>query len=161
VSALLQEVPAPEFTANERFVSQVNLRLPQRKARVAPNNIMEAGWWMIPVGILAVWVFISTAILLSNVVSVADSLGLLDTNTAAWIAAPPERTDVTSTMRQFGMLNGYSLQWAETTENVTRNAWPLIVLHGSVALLYLAWFAIWWARHTRHARQPQVPLLES
>ena len=161
VSALLQEVPAAEFTSNERFVSQVNLRLPQKQVKATRNNFIEAGWWLIPVSILAVWAFISTAILLSNMVSVADSLGLLDRNTAAWIAAPPERTDVTSTMRQFGMLNGYSLQWAETTENVTRNAWPLIVLHGSVALLYLAWFANWWARHTRHARQPQVPLLES
>jgi hypothetical protein len=30
----------------------------------------------------------------------------------------------------------------------------------SIALLYLSWIAIWWARHRRHARQPHGQLLE-
>jgi anti-sigma factor RsiW len=161
LSDLLHKAPPPEFTTPDRFAAQVNLLLPQQRRASTGSPLLEAGWWMLPVGILAVWVFISTAILLSNVVSAADSFGLLDRNTAAWIAVPSERTEVTSTLGQFGMLNGSSLQWAEATENVTRNAWPLVVLHVSAALLYLAWFAIWWARHRRHPHQPQVPLLES
>jgi hypothetical protein len=38
---------------------------------------------------------------------------------------------------------------------------PQVSLHISVALLYLSWIAIWWARHTRHPRQQQGQLHES
>ena len=157
LSALLQEVPAPEFTVNERFVSQVNLRLPHGSVGASRSKFLEVGWWMIPVGLLAVWVFISTAILLSDVVTTARNFGLLDNTTASLISASSDTADVTSTLGQFGMLRGNSLQWAETTENYTRSVLPQIFLQVSVALLYLTWFAIWWARHTR---QGQEQLLE-
>jgi len=157
LSALLQEVPAAEFTSHERFVSEVNLRLPERRLKAVQNKTIEAGWWMIPIGLLAVWVFVSTSILLSNVVSVADTFGLLDNTTAAWISSPSDTAEVTSTLGQFGLLSGNSLQWAERSESFTRNALPQIIIQASIALLYLAWFAIWWARQTR---QVQVPLLE-
>jgi hypothetical protein len=160
LSRLLHEVPAPEFTPPERFATQVNLRLPHQQSATPKSKFLEIGWWMIPVGLLAVWVFISTTILLSNVVSTADNFGLLDNTTASWISAPSDTVDVTSTLGQFGVLRGDGLQWAEMTENFTRNAWPQIVLQVSVALLYLTWFAIWWARHTRDQRQQHGQLLE-
>lgn len=149
ISGLLHEVPAPAFPSPERFATQVNLLLPQKRTPTPQRRLFEVGWWMIPVGILAVWVFISTAALLGDAVSAAKSFGLLDNTTASFISAPSETADVTSTLGQFGVLKGNSLQWAETTENFTRNALPQIVLQVSVALVYLSWFAIWWARHTR------------
>jgi len=157
LSALLHEVPAPEFTSHERFVTEVNLRLPQRQVNAIRNNIFETGWWMIPIGIVAAWVFVSAAILLSNVVGVADTFGLLDNTTASWVSAPLDTADVTATMGQFGMLRGNNLQWAEVTEGYTRNVFPQIVLQVSIALLYITWFAIWWARQSR---QGQGQLLE-
>jgi hypothetical protein len=54
-----------------------------------------------------------------------------------------------STLGQFGILSGSSLQWAEITEAFTRATVPLITWQVSIALLYLSWMAIWWARHTR------------
>ena len=39
--------------------------------------------------------------------------------------------------------------WAELTEAFTRNRLPQIVLQVAIALLYLSWIAIWWARQTR------------
>jgi hypothetical protein len=98
---------------------------------------------------LAVWVFISTDALLGDVVSAAKNFGLLDNTTASFISAPSEIAGVTSTLGQFGVLKGNSLQWAKATENFTRNALPQIVLQVSVALVYLSWFAIWWARRMR------------
>jgi len=157
LSASLHEVPAPEFTSHERFVAEVNLRLPQRQVNAIRNNIFETGWWMIPIGIVAAWVFVSAAILLSNVVGVADTFGLLDNTTASWVSAPLDTADVTATMGQFGMLRGNNLQWAEVTEGYTRNVFPQIVLQVSIALLYITWFAIWWARQSR---QGQGQLLE-
>ena len=112
---------------------------------------------MIPVGLLAVWVFISTAALLGDAMSTAKNFGLLDRTTASFISAPSETVVVSSTLGQFGMLQGNSLQWSITTENFTRGLFPQIVLQVSVALLYLTWFAVWWSRHTR---QMSEPLLE-
>jgi anti-sigma factor RsiW len=157
LSTLLQEVPAPEFPSPERFATQVNLLLPHKRTAPPKPQLFEAGWWMIPVSLMAVWVFISTAVLLSNVVSAADAFGVLDDTTSAWISSSSDTTEVTATLGQFGMLSGDSLQWAERSENYTRSMFPQIVWQVAVALLYITWLAVWWARHTR---SEQVPLLE-
>ena len=154
LSAMLKEVPAPEVPSPERFATQVNLLLPQKRTSTPDSRLFEVGWWMIPVGLLAVWVFISTAVLLGDAVSVAKNFGILDSTIASFITAPSDTADVTSTLGQFGMLQGNSLQWAETTENLTRDLFPQIVLQVAVALLYLTWFAVWWARHTRQISEP-------
>jgi len=153
LSVLLQEVPAPEFPSPERFATQVNLLLPQKRTSTPNSQLFEIAWWMIPVGLLAVWVFISTAALLGDAMSVAKNFGLLDSTTASFISAPSDTAEVTSTLGQFGMLHGNNLQWAETTENFTRGLFPQIVLQVSVALLYLTWFAVWWARQTHQGRE--------
>jgi hypothetical protein len=157
LSGLLHEGPAPEFPSPERFATQVNLLLPQKRTAPPQNQLFEIGWWLIPVGLLAVWVFISTAALLVDAMNVAKNFGILDSTTASFISAPSETVVVTSTLGQFGMLPGNSLQWAETTENFTRGLFPQIVLQVAVAFLYLTWLAVWWTRHTR---QMSEPLLE-
>lgn len=158
ISNLLHEVPLPDSPSPERFAAQVNLLLPQKRTPPPQRSLFEIGWWMIPVGLLAAWVFISTAILLGDAVNVAKTLGLLDKTTASFISAPSGTVDVSSTLGEFGMLQGNSMKWAETTESYTRGWFPQIVLQASVALLYLVWIAVWWARHTR---QLSEPLLES
>lgn len=158
VSELLHEVPLPDFPSPERFATHVNLLLPQKRTPPPQRSLFEIGWWMIPVGLLAVWVFISTAILLGDVVNVAKTLGVLDKTTASFISAPSGMVDVSSSLGQFGMLQGNSLKWAETTETFTRSWLPQIVLQVAVAFLYITWVAIWWTRHTRQSREM---LLES
>jgi len=149
LSFLLQEVPAPMLVSHERFISQVNLRLPERRARETSDNNMGFGWWLIPVGLLAAWIFISTTSLISDVVTAANRLGLFDTTTASFISAAPGQADWTSRLGQVGALQGNNLQWAERSESFTRSVLPQFILHASIALLYLAWIAIWWARRTR------------
>ena len=144
----------PEFPSSERFATQINLLLPQKRTSTPNSRLFEVGWWMIPVGLLAVWVFISTAALLGDAMNTAKNFGILDSMTASFITTPSETVEVTSTLGQFGVLQGNSLQWAETTENFTRGLFPQIVLQVSVALLYLTWFAVWWARHTRQISEP-------
>lgn len=150
LSALLQEAPAPQFVSHERFVSQVNLQLPQRRAPATERRSpFDISWWLMPVGLLMIWVFISTTTVVSNVVSVADAIGLLDKTTASLVSSSSEASTWTATMGQVGVLQGDSLQWAERSESYTRSVFPQLVLHLAVAVLYLAWFAVWWARHTR------------
>ena len=160
LSVLLQQVPAPALPSPERFAAQVNLLLPQKRTVSPRPQLFEFGWWMIPVGLMAVWVFISTTILLGNFLSVADTLGLLGDTTSAWISSPSETPELTATLGEFGVFSGDSLQLAERSETYTRNIFPQFLWQVSVALLYIIWLAVWWARHTRDTRQPQASLLE-
>jgi len=158
LSRLLHEIPAPEFMSPERFTAQVNLLLPKKTVATPRSRLLEAGWWMIPVGLLAAWIFISTASIVSNMISAADNFGLVDDANALFISGASDTVNWTSTLGQIGLLAGNRLQWFEMTERYSRNVIPQFIWHVSIALLYLAWIAIWWARHTR---QGYSQLLES
>jgi hypothetical protein len=88
LSALLQEAPAAEFASQERFVSQVNLRLPERRTKQTRGRLIEAGWWMAPVGLLMAWIFISTAVLVSDAVTAAHNLGCWTLRAPCWPRTP-------------------------------------------------------------------------
>ena len=104
---------------------------------------------MIPVSLLLLWVFLGTSEVVGEVVSTAGRFGLLN-GAPAWVAIGSSSGAVWSgRLGEFGLLNGNSLQWAELTESFTRNRLPQIVLQVAIALLYLSWIAIWWARQKR------------
>ena len=151
LSALLGEIPAPKFSSSERFVAQVNLRLPHGLPKATKRKVQEVTWWMIPVSLLMLWVFISTSATVSNMISTAGGLGLLK-NAPAWLVASPFNGAAWSArLAEVGLLNGYSLKWAEAMEVFTRHTLPPIIRQGSIALSYLGWMAIWWVRY-RHPR---------
>lgn len=150
LSSLLHGAPTPEFISTERFVAQVSLRLPRELPKASKHKIQEVGWWMIPVSLLVLWIFINTSMLVSDLVATAKGFGLLGGAPAWAVATGPSNGAVWSgTLGELGLLSGDSLQWAEFTEAFTRNILPQIVLQASIALLYLSWIAVWWARHTR------------
>ena len=149
LASLLQHVPVPEFTAPERLAAQVGLRLPHRKTVIAKKQILEIGWWMIPVGLLAAWVFIGTSFFIGDILSATNNLGLSGP-ISGWLAFG-QSSDIylSATLGQLGLLSGNSLNWAESTETFTRMSLPQISLQASIALLYLSWIAIWWIHRTR------------
>jgi predicted anti-sigma-YlaC factor YlaD len=155
LSGLLQEVPAPAFTSPERFAAQVNLRLPPQRTSTPENKILEIGWWMIPIGLLGTWIFISTSFLVNDILSVANNLGLL-VSVSNWLGfGSVNQAYWSTTLGQFGILSGNVLDWAASTEAFTRTSLLQITLQASIALLYLSWIAIWWARR-RHQRHGQL-----
>jgi predicted anti-sigma-YlaC factor YlaD len=161
VSRLLHKIPKPEFIPVERFTTQVNLLLPNRPVAAAGSKLFELGWWMIPVGLLAAWIFISTAVLVSNMVSTANSFGFLDNTTASWVSGSSESVSWTSALGRLGLMENNGLQqWFEITEGYSRNFLPQFIWQIAIALLYLTWIAIWWARQTRQARQTYGQALE-
>lgn len=149
LSEVLHEVPAPEFMSAERFAAQVNLLLPPRRIVTPRRKVLEVGWWMIPVGLLATWVFISTAFLVSDILSTANNLGLLNSVSNWMVFGSTGEAYWSSTLGQFGVLSGNGLTWTESVEAFSRTSLSQIGLQVSIALLYLSWIAIWWARHRR------------
>ena len=152
LSALLQEVPAAEFSPPERFAAQVNLRMPRPKAEIPRNKILEIGWWMIPVGLLAIWTFLNTSFFVYDAVAVANRFGLL-TSVSDWMSfGASNASSWSSVLGQIGVLRGNLLTLAASTETFTRTSLFQITLQVSIALLYLSWIAIWWTRHQRQGR---------
>src|SRR5215211_1046643 len=152
LSGLLQGVPAPEFTPPERLAAQVSLRLPRQQMTVSKKKILELGWWMIPLGLVAVWVFMNLSFLVSDFLSIANNFGLL-TSVSDWmIFGTSNAAGWSTTLGQFGVLSGNSLGLAASVERFARTSLPQISLQVSIALLYLSWIAIWWARHQRQGQ---------
>lgn len=149
ITGWLQEAPTAEFTSPERFAAQVSLRLPHSKPAPSKRNVLEVGWWMIPVGLLAVWGFVATTFLVHDLLSVATNLGLLS-SVSDWLGSgAPAAANLSIRLAQAGILSGRSLDVAISTESFTRTVLPQITLQIAIALLYLSWVAIWWARHRR------------
>jgi hypothetical protein len=148
LSATLRGAPTPDFPSSERIAADVALRLPRKPVRPVSSRALEIGWWLAPVGLIVAWIFVSTTILVSNVITTAGDFGLLN-NASAWLVAGPSGANYSTFIGQFGLLEGGSLEWFTFSESFTRSFISSIFWQVSIALLYLSWIAIWWARHTR------------
>jgi hypothetical protein len=106
---------------------------------------------MIPVGLLAIWVFIGTSFWVNDLLAAAHGLGLMPgiSDWLVWNTLSEPSWSVA--LGQFGVLSGKSLDWAGSTETFTRTSLLEITWEVSIALLYLGWIAIWWTRHQRHS----------
>lgn len=148
LSATLHAAPVPDFPSPERFAADVALRLPRKPVKPMRSKTLEIGWWLAPVGLIVAWIFFSTTTLVSNWVMAAGDFGLLD-SASAWLVTGSSGVNYSALLGQFGLLTGNSLEWAEMTEAFTRTNVLQIFWQVAIALLYLSWLAIWWARHTR------------
>lgn len=148
LSEILHTAPLPEFPAAERFTADVVLRLPRVPVKPMRAKALEIGWWLAPVGLIVTWIFVSTTILVSNVVTAAGGFGLLD-SASAWLVAGSAGANYSAFIGQFGLLESGSLEWFTFSESFTRTFISSIFWQVAIAMLYLSWFAIWWARHTR------------
>jgi len=148
LSNLLHAEPAPEFISTERFAAQVNLRLPHTSPVESKRSALEFGWWMIPVSLLLLWIFLGTFSVVSRVVATANDLGLLRGVPAWLVPNSSQQAEWSGTLEEFGLLNGNNLGWAEFTETFTRNRLPQVIWQVSIALVYLSWMALLWVRHS-------------
>ena len=149
LSATLYEAPAPDFPSSERFAADVALRLPRVSHKPLRTKALEVGWWLVPVGLIAAWIFVNTTTLVSNAITAAGDFGLLD-NASAWLITGPSGAGFSAFVGQIGLLEGGNLEWFTFSESFTRTFISSIFWQIAIAMLYLGWFAIWWARHTRH-----------
>jgi anti-sigma factor RsiW len=134
LSGMLKEAPLPDFISPERFASNVTLRLARQPKTPIQRKVLEIGWWMAPVGLLMAWLFINTTTLVSDMVSAANDIGLLNGPSAELFSGMTDDAYWSQTLGQIGFLSGNSLQWAERTESCTRTTipeitWPVLFAH--------------------------------
>jgi hypothetical protein len=150
LSVTLQGAPTPDFSSPERLAAEVALRLPRRPSVPAHNKVLNVGWWLVPVGLIITWIFISTTTLASDLVTAANGFGLLNSASDWLVSNSSSEANYSTLLGQFGFLEPGPLQWFTFSENFTRNFISNYFWQVSIAMLYLSWIAIWWARHTRH-----------
>ena len=149
LSGMLQETPLPEFPSPEQLAANVALHLPRKPIRQPiPRRIIEFGWWMAPVGLIVAWIFISATILVDNLVGTASGFGLLE-STSAWFGiGTSSAANYSALLGRFGLLDLSNLQWLTAAESFARRLISSIFWQVAIAMLYLSWIAIWWARRT-------------
>jgi hypothetical protein len=145
LSALLHAAPSPEFTSPDRFAAQVGLHLPREVPKPVKRDALEIGWWLIPVCLLLLWTFMNTSAIVDEALTAANRVGLLN-DVPAWLVDGPREATWSMTLGRFGLIKGQGLEWAVLAESFTKNELSQIVWQASIALLYLSWIAIWWAR---------------
>jgi Putative zinc-finger len=158
LSALLQEAPSEaSFLPAERFAANLALQLPRRPEPPAARARLEIGWWMVPVGLLAIWVFIGITYSLGSAVGLVANSGLFDGN-LAWLQGDPTQmgwfTTATSLFgaqlgvpgrEALGALNNFQAFFSQLLQ-------PLL-LQALVAAAYLGWLFAWWLRQQDEAAQ--------
>jgi len=150
LSAVLQEAPLPDFPSEKHFAANVALRLPREDINSTNSKVLEVGWWLAPIGLITAWIFLSTTNLIGEILGAAKTIGLLNNTSAFLVATPSSQANWSTTLGNFGFLAGNNLQWAQILESFTRTTAPQIIFQIAIAILYLSWMAIWWARHTRN-----------
>ena len=149
LSLTLQEAPLPDFPSPERFAADVALRLSRKPVVPVRRRALETGWWLVPVGLIVTWIFISTVFMVSNMVEAANGFGLLSSASDWLVAGSSSSANYSAFVGQFGFLDAETLQWFTRSESITRNLITDIFWQVAIGMFYLSWLAIWGARHTR------------
>jgi hypothetical protein len=154
LSVLLKETPSEtDFTPTERFVSRAGRRLPPRQSLPTRRKVWEVGWWLVPLGLFAAWVFLQVTFGVSALVQAAGGADLLG-NTATWLAIVPAQNEwLGITMNLFaGNLNGTGRQLLQLLGEADLLGGNFLVQFGwqvGMASLYWSWLIIWWLRRRK------------
>jgi anti-sigma factor RsiW len=160
ISEILQSAPVPEFMPVDRFVSNLNLRLPRQGHPGHPTKPASMAWWLVPAGLLAAWTFVQTVFTLTGVVTAAQAAGLFGLpahgmgagQQAVWFAtviglfgAQPAALQSTLTRLNFLDVLGMNL--------LKGFLWQALIV-----LLYWGWMGIWWLRRNPKALKMDIAL---
>jgi TRAP-type uncharacterized transport system fused permease subunit len=151
LSDLLREAPEPtNLPSALRFAAELAPRLPARPLPPLRRTALELSWWLAPLGILCVLLFVEVVFQLSGWVSIANSMGLLGEVASSWLPPASASIWVTPTLGQFGLLPGGASQGvAQLGELIGQNLLSQLTWQAPVAMLYLSWLVIWLSRQQR------------
>ncbi len=155
VSDLLLAVPVPEFMPVERFVINLNMRLPRRTLHDTPSKPGSLAWWLVPVGLLGAWFFTQTVFTLTNVVTAAQTTGMFG-QVADRLAGGQQTIWFAATTSLFGAQVG----GVQSTLSVLNglNVFGVKLLQGFLwqallVLLYWCWLFVLWLRRRQSSVQ--------
>jgi len=146
VSDLLQAAPSPDFMPADRFVSNLNLRLPRRTWKELPPKPGSLVWWLVPAGLLSAWFFIEAVFSLSGMVTTAQVSGLFGNaanslgggQQALWFAA------MTGLFGRAAVGSSSTLPLLNQLSVFGTNLLVGFLWQALIVFLYWAWMFAWW-----------------
>lgn len=155
LSDLLLINPAPsDLTSEDRFVAHVALRMPRKPREPAIKRVFSLGWQAAPVGILGVWVFVQSLLIVSGILFLLMRLGF-NLEPMTDLMSPPSGGFNLGML--FGFEGGGIGELGRTAVEILRNGGPLgwgpilyLALTLILGLLYCSWIASWWVRQRQN-----------
>jgi anti-sigma factor RsiW len=148
VSDLLQAAPVPEFMPADRFVSNLTLSLPRRASRDLSAKSDSLGWWLVPAGLLGAWFFVQTVFILTNVLTAAQTTGLLG-QASTWLGGGQQMTWFAAMTSFAGTQMGGLQPTLSVLNNLDILSVNLLVgflWQALIVVLYWGWLVAWWLR---------------
>lgn len=145
LSALLHEAaPIGDFLPTERFVANLNFNLPRQTEAPQTRKVFEIGWWLIPAGVIATWVFVQVTFQLSALVMAATDLGLFG-DSLAWLSLSGARQTAWFglLLNTFGNSAGM-LAFVNNIDLFLRDLTGHFFWQAALGVVYLAWLVRWW-----------------
>lgn len=161
LSTLLQDTSSiGDFLPSERFVANLALSLPRQPEQPQTPNALKTAWWLIPVGLLGIWLFIDITLSLSSVVTLAVDAALLSGN-LVWLQGNPLQMQWFATaMNLFGNQLGAPgreiLSVLNDANLFTTQLARILIPQAIFAASYLGWLLFWWLRHQHQPSQIAV-----
>jgi hypothetical protein len=151
VSVLLHASPAAGgLLRPDRFVAQVELRLPRRPVQTPLQRALEAGWRFMPVSLLGALAFVQTIFIVVSALLVALNFPATAGFFSSLLPAGSGGSWLTGMQCFAG--KGWG-DWLEIVRCAAQYVIPLgrpvllsTVLFAGIGLLYLSWLASWWIR---------------
>jgi hypothetical protein len=147
LSSLLQDSPpADGLKSSEQFTAEVNLLLP-RQQLVPKSRLPKIIWIIIPVVLLAGFVFLQALALFSDLAALIPGAEGLLTSTFSnpdvdLIIFPWLQTTIREALLWTG--NGWLFHWNAITQFFTTTV---------IGILYVLWLAGWWVRNRQTKAQ--------
>ncbi|MCJ7622313.1 MAG: zf-HC2 domain-containing protein [Anaerolineaceae bacterium] len=157
LSDLLQRSPLPDrLTSPELFVAQVRLQLPRRE-QTRWQKILRVGWQISPLGILGVWGFIQSILIVSMVLMFALQLGVGGDLISGFVP-PQSGASWLNEMISITSISDVSQFILNIFDTGNPFLWILIsniILPIIFGLLLCSWLASWWTLTQKHQSNQQ------
>ena len=154
VSHLLQTAPAPEFLPAEQFTARLALQLPRREFAEKPVKRVNLLWWLVPAVLLIAWFFIQALLSVNGMITVLNQVNLVEDAARFFSQSSSPSLWFSTVTDLFGSsLDGTqisALMFLDRLGALRADIFGQFIWQAALALLYLAWLAVWWIRSGSH-----------
>jgi hypothetical protein len=151
LSMLLREYPAAsQAKPPNQFVAEVGLQLPCRETSIRTGQILQLGWWSVPLLLMFFWAFLQTVLIMSGVVQIIPGgremlASISSTRTSllglSGILQSNLIESLVAEFRLWGFFNPLNWDWMTG-----------LVFMALISLVYLIWLVSWQV-YTQHIHQ--------
>jgi len=151
LSGLLRATPTVErLSSHSLFAARVSLMLPDQDPDTRTKTSRQIGWWLIPLGLLSVWIITQIATIVTTFVLTAESAGYLG---QLGNLLPGVSQGINQTSPFTALFSGTIDKDILSILNVGWSAWQALgnfieglSLQFILALMYIAWLvAVWYS----------------